>query len=114
MLSSGIRVGAWNYIHMSLPTLNYIERQRGRDLQIIFRKIYSSSSGTRENQATEKKGISIKPPADSGIPPKIKELLGSGLLENPIIQPGNDDSGIPPLKGKGLLGLLDENNPTIQ
>ena len=44
---------------MSLPTLKYIERQKGRDLEIIFHKICTDSSGTIKNQATEKKGISI-------------------------------------------------------
>lgn len=44
---------------MSLPTLKYIERQKGRDLEIIFHKICADSSGTIENQATEKKGISL-------------------------------------------------------
>jgi hypothetical protein len=52
-------------------------------------------------------GLTVKPP---GIPPKIKELLGSGVSDNPTIQP---DDSISPID-KGLLGLLDETSPTIQ
>ncbi len=58
-------------------------------------------------------GLTVRPSDDGDIPPNIKELLGSSLSDNPTIRPG-DDNGIPPLKGKGLLGLLDENIPTIQ
>ncbi len=58
-------------------------------------------------------GLAVKTPDDDSLSPKIKELLGSGLLDNPTIQPGND-STILPKGNKGLLGLLDENNHSIQ
>lgn len=56
---------------------------------------------------------SIKPPDDdSNISPKNKGLLGLLDLDNPTIQP--DDSTITPKGNKGLSGLLDETSPTIQ
>ena len=44
---------------MSVPTLEYIEKQKGRDLKIKFRKICPYSSGMIEEQTTQKKGLSI-------------------------------------------------------
>ena len=43
---------------MSVPTLEYIEKQKGRDLKIKFRKI-CLYSGMIEEQTTQKKGLSI-------------------------------------------------------
>jgi hypothetical protein len=56
-------------------------------------------------------GLTVKPSDDSGIPPQIQEFLGSGISDNPTIQP--EDDNIPP-KSKGLFGLLDENTPSVK
>lgn len=54
---------------------------------------------------------SIKPPDDSNTSPKNKGLLGLLDLDNPTIQP---DDSISPKDNKGLVGLLDETSPTLK
>lgn len=45
---------------MSLPSLKYIEWQKGRqDIPITFNKICPDSSSTKRDQTTTKKGMSI-------------------------------------------------------
>lgn len=53
------------------------------------------------------------PPSDQSRFPTKGGLLGLLDETNPTIQPG-DDNTIPPKSKGGLLGLLDETNPTIQ